>query len=79
LRNIYYGGLPASILLLHSDMSNGKCYDRAPLLAYALDCDYEVVYANINNIKLNPLYVDDCKKIQHVLNMYLLKQKMKII
>lgn len=43
-------------------MSNGKCYDRAPLLAYALDCDYEVVYANINNIKLNPLYVDDCKK-----------------
>ena len=62
LRNVYYGGLPASILLLHKSICNGKCYDRAPLLAYALTDDYEVVYANINNIKLNPLYVDDYKK-----------------
>lgn len=62
LRNIYYGGLPASILLLHRGICNGKCYDRAPLLAYALNDDYEVVYANINNIKLNPLYVDEYKK-----------------
>ena len=62
LRNIYYGGLPASILLLHSGMCNGKCYDRATLLAYALDYDYEIVYANINTIKLNPLYVDYCKE-----------------
>ena len=62
LRNIYYGGLPASILLLHRGICNGKCYDRATLLAYALNNDYDVVYANINNIKLNPLYVDDYKK-----------------
>ena len=57
LRHIYYGGLPASILLLHEGLCNGKCYDRAPLLTLALDeYDYKVVYANIDSIKLNPIY-----------------------
>lgn len=26
LRNIYYGGIPASIILLSTGMSNGRCY-----------------------------------------------------
>ena len=62
LRNIYCGGIPASILLLSSKLSNGKCYDRALLLAQALleeeEEDVQLVYAIIDGIKLNPIYED---------------------
>lgn len=62
LRTIYYGGIPASIILLSNSMSNGYCYDRALLLAQAfLDTpdDVRLVYADVDSIRLNPLYVDD--------------------
>ena len=32
LRNIYDGGIPASIILLSNFLSNGRCYDNAYLL-----------------------------------------------
>ena len=63
LRHIYYGGLPASILLLHEGLCNGKCYDRVPLLTLALsEYDYQVVYADIDSIKLNPKYLSTKKE-----------------
>lgn len=71
LRNIYYGGIPASILLLSNGMSNGHCYDRALLMSRAFldeEDDVQLVYATIDSLKLNPqfssnddpLYADHC-------------------
>lgn len=61
LRNIYYGGIPASILLLSNGMSNGNCYDRALLMSKAFldeEGDVQLVYATIDSLKLNPQYAD---------------------
>ncbi|MBR1416392.1 MAG: hypothetical protein IJ572_01050 [Bacilli bacterium] len=71
LRNIYYGGIPASILLLSDGMSNGYCYDRALLMSKAFlddEDDVQLVYATIDSLKLNPqfagkddpLFADHC-------------------
>ena len=57
LRNIYYGGIPASIILLSDAMSNGYCYDRALLLAQAFldeEDDIRLIYADVNSLKLDP-------------------------
>lgn len=62
LRNIYYGGLPASIILLSDAMANGYCYDRAFLLARAFldtDDDINLIYATVDSLKLNPEYICD--------------------
>lgn len=71
-RNIYYGGIPASILLLCDGMSNGYCYDRALLLSKAFldtEDDVNLIYADVDGIKYdpinasgkdNPLYADHC-------------------
>ena len=61
LRTIYYGGIPASILLLSNGMSNGYCYDRALLMARAFidtDDDVKLICAAVDSLKLNPEY--DC-------------------
>ncbi len=61
LRTIYYGGIPASILLLSNGMSNGHCYDRALLMSRAfLDDkeDVQLIYASVDSIRLNPHYID---------------------
>ena len=61
LRNIYYGGIPASILLLSNGMSNGHCYDRALLMSRAFlddEDDVPLVYATIDSLKLNPQFFD---------------------
>ena len=61
LRNIYDGGIPASIILLSDGMSNGHCYDRALLMSRAFldeEGDVQLVYATINSLKLNPQFVD---------------------
>lgn len=58
LRNVYYGGLPASIVLLCNDACNGWCYDRAILLSIAFeDNDYQMVEADIDSLRLNPRYI----------------------
>ena len=62
LRNIYYGGIPASVILLSNGMSNGHCYDRALLMSRAfLDDEGEVklLYAAIDSLKLNPAFIRD--------------------
>lgn len=33
LRKVYYGGIPASVILLSNGMTNGHCYDRALLMS----------------------------------------------
>ena len=61
LRTIYYGGIPASIILLSNGMSNGHCYDRALLMARAFldtDDDVKLIYADVDSLKLNPKYQD---------------------
>ena len=60
LRHIYYGGLPASILLLHGKLSNGHCYDRGTLITLGFgDDDFQVVDADIDSLKLNPAFIRD--------------------
>lgn len=59
LRNIYSGGIPASIILLSNGMCNGHCYDRAQLMSRVfLDTqdDVKLVYASIDSLRLNPIY-----------------------
>lgn len=61
LRSIYYGGIPASIILLSNDMSNGHCDDRALLMSRAFldeEGDVQLVYASIDSLRLNPQFVD---------------------
>lgn len=60
LRDVYYGGIPASIILLNPRSCRGKCYDRAVLACFALtDIDYQVVHANIDTIRYNRKTVDE--------------------
>ena len=62
LRNIYYGGIPASIILLSNGMSNGHCYDRALLMSQAFldsEDDVKLLYAEIDSLRLNPDYIRD--------------------
>ena len=58
VRDYYYGGLSIPVLLLHKNMVNGFCYDRAPLVTLGFkDNDYNVLYGDINSLKLNPKYI----------------------
>lgn len=62
LRNIYYSGVPASIILLSIYLCNGYCRERALLLARAFideDDDINLILAEVDNIKLNPKYISD--------------------
>ena len=55
LRDIYYGGVPASILVLSHSILN--CYDKALLLARAFlngDDDVCLLYISIDSLRLNP-------------------------
>lgn len=64
LRNVYYGGIPASIILLSPRFCSGYCYDRALLITAALeDRDYVYVHADIDGIR----YSDNVmKKISRI-------------
>ena len=60
LRHIYYGGIPATILLLHAYLSNGHCYDRGTLVSLGFgEDDFQVVDADIDSLRLNPTYIDE--------------------
>ena len=61
LRSNYYGGVPASILLLCRSLTDGNCYDRALLMSRAFlddDGDVRLIYATVADLKLNPIYKD---------------------
>lgn len=62
LRNIYYGGIPASVILLSDGMTNGHCYDRALLMSRVFldeEDDINLLYATIDSLKLNPKFICD--------------------
>lgn len=66
-RETYYGGLPASIILLSDGLCNGFCYDRSTLLAMAFldEENVQMVYADIDNLRLNPEYADNPQLWDH--------------
>ena len=60
LRNVYYGGIPASIILLSNGLSDGHCYDRALLMSRAFldeEDDVNLLFGDIDSLKLNPEYI----------------------
>lgn len=62
LRTIYYGGIPASVILLSDGLTNGYCYYRALLMSKAFldtEDDVKLLYASIDSLKLNPSYICD--------------------
>ncbi len=62
LRKVYYGGIPASVILLSNGMTNGHCYDRALLMSRAFledEGDVQLLYATIDSLKLNPKFICD--------------------
>lgn len=62
LRNVYYGGIPASIILLSNGMSNSYCYDRALLMSRAFlddEDNVKLLYGDIDSLKLNPKFISD--------------------
>lgn len=61
LRNVYYGGIPASIILLSNWLSNGYCYDRELLISRAFleEDDVKLLYGDIDSLKLNPKFISD--------------------
>lgn len=59
LRNVYYGGIPGSVLLLCDSLCQGHCYDRSVLVTLGFeDDDFNIIKAGIDGIKLNPMYID---------------------
>lgn len=62
LRTIYYGGVPASVILLSDGLTNGDCYDKALLMSRAFlenEEDVQLLYATIDSLKLNPKFICD--------------------
>jgi len=62
LRHIYYGGIPASIILLSNCLTNGMCYYRAILLSKAFldtEDDIKLLYVTVDSLRLNPSYIKE--------------------
>lgn len=51
LREVYEGGLPASILLHIDRLCNGHCYDRATLISQGMD-KFDLVWGSIRGIRI---------------------------
>ena len=63
LRNTYFGGVPASIILLSHKLTRGRCYDRALLACFGMgDDDFRMIDADIDGIKLKPKYIDEYRE-----------------
>jgi len=78
LRHVYYGGVPASVMLLSTRLCNGHCYDRALLITLGFeDDDFRLVDADIDGILLNPEYADDSKNNKHFANHCFVERKKK--
>ena len=78
LRDVYYGGISASVLLLYNRLCQGHCYDRALLMSMAFDDDeFRLVDADIDGITLNPRYVDDRRYDEHYGNHCFLERVTK--
>jgi len=59
LRDIYWGGMSLSVIVLCNRITNGFCYDRSLLSAYGFgDDDFKQVYAVVDGIRLRTDYID---------------------
>lgn len=59
LRNIYCGGIPATILLLDYNLAQRHCYDRARLISLGFtDHNSKVICADVDGLKYNPKYIE---------------------
>lgn len=57
-RSLFYDNVPVILLLLDKNLVQEHCYERAKLMAYMLhDKHTEVVVAEIDSIKYNPIYI----------------------
>ena len=66
LRDVYYGGIPASVCLLSERGVSHHCYDRALLLAHAFkDEKFRMVDADVDGIVLNPKNIDYYENVLH--------------
>lgn len=55
LRNVFYGGVPLSVLMLCNDFCKGNCHNSACLISCGFgDDDFQIVKASINSFCLNP-------------------------
>lgn len=64
LRQVTWGGMRLSVLLLCEKMTNGFCYDRSILFAFGFgDDDFRRVYASIDGIKLRPDYLEQYQSL----------------
>jgi len=60
LRHVYWGGMSLSVIVLCNRMTNGFCYDRSWLSAFAFGKDdFKRLYATIDGIRLRPDYIDE--------------------
>lgn len=66
LKNVYYGGVPASLLILNPKLCQGNCYDMALLSIFGFkDDDFLIIDALVKSIKINP---ENRKKFKNVKN-----------
>jgi len=68
LRKVYFGGVPASIILLCAKLCNGYCFDKALLLTLGFDEseEFRLVTAKIDEISLNPKYIDEAEELDTI-------------
>lgn len=59
LSNVYYGGVPLSIMLLDKRFCVRKCYERGPLITLGFgDDDFKVIDGSINSLLLRDCYAE---------------------
>jgi len=76
LRHVYYGGIPASIILLCPTLCEGRCYDRALLMTLGFGDDaFKLVDADVDMIALDPRYIDAAN--EHYANHCFAERTMK--
>lgn len=67
LRNVYYGGIPASVMLLSRLLCANRCYDRSILITLGFgDDDFNVITLCTDGIRLKPEYIDSNRKYPSV-------------
>ena len=78
MQNVYYGGVPASIILLCPNLCKGYCLDRTLLLSVVLeDTDFQLVTASIDGLSLNPEYQEKLKNNKAIAYHRFLERKLK--
>lgn len=60
LRDVYYGGIPLSVMLLSVEYCQGKCGTCATLMTFGFkDDDFRLVSADVDSIRLVPRFKNE--------------------